>query len=86
MRFEITVPETHLGEVLTDLRGRRAEIREMAQSRDLRIIRGRVPLAETFGYTTDLRSLSQGRATCSLEPDRYAVVPPDKASGLLGTA
>ncbi|MCI0342347.1 MAG: elongation factor G [Planctomycetales bacterium] len=85
MRFEIQVPEIYLGGVMNDLNGRRAVIAGMDQIRDLRVLRGTVPLAETFGYTTELRSLSQGRATCTLEPARYAQVPPEVAARVLGS-
>ena len=84
MRFQITVPEAYFGAVTTDLQSRRATINDVQQSGDLRILLGTVPLAETFGYTSQLRSLSQGRAGCSLEPDRYMVVPPDRVAKLLG--
>lgn len=84
MRFQVTVPEAYFGSVSTDLNARRAEISDVQQSGDMRILFGTVPLAETFGYTSQLRSLSQGRAGCSLEPDRYQVVPPDRVGELLG--
>ena len=70
--------------MLTDLQRRRADIDDVQQSHDLRDLTGTVPLAETFGFTSDLRSLTQGRGSCSLEPDRYTPVPEDRAKQLLG--
>jgi elongation factor G len=76
MRFEVVVPPEFLGEVVGDLNSRRAEVRELVtDDNTVRIIRGLVPLAEMFSYTTTLRSLTQGRGTCSLEPAEYSPVP-----------
>ena len=75
MRFEIQVPTTYYGAVSTDLGRRRAAIQEVYLEHDIRIIRGRVPLSEVFGYSGTLRSMSQGRATISLEPEAYVPVP-----------
>jgi elongation factor G len=79
MRFEIQVPDDYYGKVTTDLNKRRATIRESDIHGDLRILRGAVPLAEVFGYTTDLRSLTQGRGSISLEPEAYSPVPAEVA-------
>ena len=75
MRFEIQVPDEYYGSVSTDLNQRRTVIREVDLEGGSRILRGVVPLAETFGYTGALRSLTQGRGTISLEPESYAAVP-----------
>ncbi len=80
MRFEIQVPDDYYGPVSADLNQRRAEIREVAMEHDLRVIQGRVPLEEVFGYSNSLRSLSQGRGTISLEPEAYAPVPEEVAA------
>lgn len=79
MRFEIQVPEEYYGAVSTDLTKRRAMIQEVDLEHDLRILRGLVPLAEVFGYPNNLRSLSQGRGTISLEPESYHPVPQEVA-------
>ncbi len=79
MRFEIQVPEDYYGAVSGDLNQRRAEISKIALEHGLRVIQGRVPLAEVFGYSNILRSLSQGRGTISLEPEAYAAVPEEVA-------
>jgi len=84
MRFEVQVPEEYRGPVINDLNGRRAEIHEVALEGSLCFLRGTVPLAEMFGYTTDLRSISQGRGSCSMEPAAYAPVPEAKARALTG--
>lgn len=76
MRIEITTPEAYLGDIINDLLSRRAEIFENRARGSLRILRGKVPLSETFGYATVLRSLSQGRASYTYEPLEYAPVPP----------
>ena len=79
MRFEIEVAEEHYGGVATDLGQRRASIAAVEADGDIRAIRGEVPLAEVFGYSGTLRSLSQGRASLSLEPASYLPVPPEVA-------
>ena len=80
MRFEIQVPEEYYGAVSTDLNQRRTDIREVDLEGGLRILRGLVPLAETFGYTSRLRSLTQGRGTISLQPESYSAVPKEVAA------
>ncbi len=75
MRFEVQVPDAYYGPVSTDLGKRRANIREVAIEHELRTLRGNVPLAEVFGYSGNLRSLTQGRGAITLEPESYAPVP-----------
>ncbi|MFO0981750.1 MAG: hypothetical protein U1E76_08385 [Planctomycetota bacterium] len=82
MQFEVQTPPEYLRGVLADLNSRRAQIREMDPNRDPAFVRGLVPLSRTFGYSTQVRSLSQGRATFSLEPHAYAPVPSDEAREL----
>ncbi|MFO7897831.1 MAG: elongation factor G [Planctomycetota bacterium] len=84
MKVEIIVPEPYVGDVLTDLNGRRADIMDMGLAGDLRTIDAKVPLAELFGYSTTLRSLSQGRATHTMEPLEYALVPAEAAKQIAG--
>jgi len=79
MRFEIQVPDLYYGTVSMDLDRRRASIEDVTLEQDLRLIRGRVPLSEVFGYSGTLRSLSQGRGSISLEPHSYSPVPPGVA-------
>ncbi|MBW7992883.1 MAG: elongation factor G, partial [Planctomycetes bacterium] len=75
MRIEITLPENYLGDVLSELHSRRAGIDELITMEDLRVIKGHIPLAETFGYATTLRSITQGRGTYTVEPLEYSPAP-----------
>ncbi|MDP6117797.1 MAG: elongation factor G [Planctomycetota bacterium] len=75
MVFDIQVPEEFLGDVLGDLNTRRAQVESMDLERGVRVLKGKVPLAETFEYATVIRGLTQGRGTYSLEPCEYADVP-----------
>ncbi len=83
MSLQVVSPEEFLGAVTGDLNARRAEIVNMAARHKNRVIDAHVPLAEMFGYSTALRSLTQGRATSTLEPSHYAIVPKNVAEGLL---
>jgi elongation factor G len=83
MRLQVTTPEDYVGAVTGDLNARRAEIKEMEQRGRFRVLTARVPLAEMFGYTTQLRSLTQGRATSTLEPYSYAPAPAQVAERIL---
>ena len=75
MKMEVSTPEDFLGDVLGSLNSRRAQITGVEPRGGLQIVSCFVPLAETFGYTTDLRSLTQGRASASMEFYRYEEVP-----------
>ena len=75
MRVEVVVPEEYMGDIITDLNSRRGRIRSMEARGGTQIVNARVPLAEMFGYATDLRSRTQGRATYSMHFDRYEQVP-----------
>ena len=75
MRLEVVVPEEYMGDIITDLNGRRGRVRSMEAHGGTQIINARVPLAEMFGYATDLRSRTQGRATFSMHFERYEQVP-----------
>ncbi len=71
MRFEITLAEDYLGDVINDLGKRRSEIQEIVTSEHIRVIKGKIPIAETFGYASILRSITQGRGSYTLEPCDY---------------
>jgi elongation factor G len=75
MKIEIQTPDEYYGNIVNDLNGRRAEITEMDVHHDMRVLRGIVPLAEMFGYSTTIRSVSQGRASFTMEPHAYAEAP-----------
>ncbi|MCG3133730.1 MAG: Elongation factor G [Planctomycetes bacterium] len=79
MKFEVQTPDAYMGDVLGDLNRRRATIDDVDHAEGIRLIRGRVPISEMFGYSTALRSQSQGRAGFSMEPLTYAPVPPERA-------
>jgi elongation factor G len=83
MRFEVMVPDVHLGDVLSDLNTRRAQIDEQSMRAGIYVLGGKVPLSEMFGYATALRSVSQGRATYTMEPHEYLPVPADVAKAML---
>jgi elongation factor G len=76
MRVEIVSPKDYLGEVMGDLASRRGRIQAQEDRGGTQIISARVPLSEMFGYATDLRSRTQGRATYSMHFDRYEQAPP----------
>jgi len=75
MWLQVTTPEEYLGSVTGDLNARRAEIREMEHRGAYCVLWAEVPLAEMFGYSTQLRSLTQGRATSTMEPHAYLPAP-----------
>lgn len=75
MDIEVVVPEEFMGQVIGDLSSRRAKIVALAQRLNLRTIRANIPLAEVFNYATILRSLTQGRASYTMEPSFYTEVP-----------
>ncbi|HWP63587.1 MAG TPA: elongation factor G [Candidatus Binatia bacterium] len=83
MRVEVTLPEDFLGDVIGDLNSRRGHVEGMDTRGSTRVIRAFVPLAEMFGYATDLRSMTQGRASYSMELSHYAEVPGNIAQELV---
>jgi len=83
MRLSISTPEEYLGAVTGDLNARRAEIRAMTQRGQYRVLVADAPLAEMFGYATQLRSLSQGRASSTMEPNCYGPAPSQVAERIL---
>jgi elongation factor G len=84
MRFEVTVPDEYAGGVINDLQRRGAEITEMGSSGTARAVRGHVALSKMFGYTTTLRSLTQGRGQHGLEPFEYKPLPADELKRFQG--
>ena len=75
MKVEVTTPEEFMGDVIGDLNSRRGRIESMDDRFGAKVVTGFVPLGEMFGYTTDLRSMTQGRASSSMELDHYGEVP-----------
>jgi elongation factor G len=86
MAVEVVTPEDYMGDVIGDLTGRRGHIGEMGQRAGARIITARVPLGEMFGYATDLRSRSQGRAGFTMQFDSYQPVPEPIAREIVAKA
>ncbi len=84
MSIDIVSPEEYVGDVISDLNARRGRVLGLEENRESKIIKGTVPLAETFGYATHLRSASQGRATFSMEIKNYAEVPESKSKEIIG--
>ena len=77
MKVEVVVPKDYMGDVMGDLASRRGRIQSQEDRGGTQIINARVPLSEMFGYATDLRSRTQGRATYSMHFDRYEQAPPN---------
>jgi elongation factor G len=83
MKVEVVTPEDYMGDVMGDLNRRRGLPQGMDDSPSGKIIRAEVPLAEMFGYATDVRSMSQGRAVYSMEFEKYAEVPQNVAETVI---
>ncbi len=83
MRLEVTTPEEHLGDFVSDLQQRRAVITRTHSRGRNTVIDAEAPLANLFGFANAMRGLSQGRATCSMEPFSYGPAPPDVLQGFM---
>ena len=75
MKFEVITPDQYMGNIIGDLNSRRAKILEMGDRAHLKFVKATVPLSEMFGYATVVRSVSQGRASFTMEPSHYEEVP-----------
>ena len=75
MAVEVVCPEDFMGDVIGDLNSRRGQVKNMDQRGNNKVVEADVPLANMFGYSTDLRSKTQGRATYSMQFSHYAIVP-----------
>ena len=84
MEVEVTTPEEFMGDVIGDLNKRRGRVQGMEARGNAQVIRALVPLAEMFGYATDLRSMTQGRATYIMKFSHYEEVPPNVAEQIIG--
>ena len=85
MRVEAITPEEFMGEIIGDLNSKRAQIDEMSDRGNVKVIKAKVPLSEMFGYATQLRSMSQGRASYNMEFSHYSEVPRNVAEKIIGT-
>ncbi len=83
MNLEVTTPENYMGEVIGDLSARRVKIEAINDRPGIKVIKGLAPLSEMFGYTTTLRSLTQGRASSTMEPSFYQEVPKNIAEKII---
>jgi elongation factor G len=83
MKIEVVVPEEYLGEVLGDLNGRRAQIGGIHARKDAQVVVAKVPLSEMFGYATDLRSRTQGRAVYTMQFSHYQEVSTTESNKIL---
>lgn len=86
MRVEVVTPEEYMGDVIGDINSRRGRIESMGQRQDAQVIATFVPLSEMFGYSTDLRSITQGRAIYSMQFDHYSPVPKSIAEEVVATS
>ena len=84
MKLEVVTPEDYLGDVMADLLSRRTQIEKMFERGKLKVVEARAPLEKMFGYSTAVRSLSQGRASYSMEPLEYAAAPDELLESLAG--
>ncbi|GAB6075648.1 elongation factor G [Desulfurobacterium crinifex] len=84
MEVEVTTPEEFMGDVIGDLNKRRGRVQGMEARGNAQVIKALVPLAEMFGYATDLRSMTQGRATYIMKFSHYEEVPPNVAEQIIG--
>ncbi|MEK7185645.1 MAG: elongation factor G, partial [Patescibacteria group bacterium] len=75
MKIEVVFPEKFMGDITGSLSGKRGQIEGMEERGMLKVIRAKVPLSEMFGYTTQLRSMTEGRGNATMEFDHYEVVP-----------
>jgi elongation factor G len=85
MHVEVTTPEEYMGDVIGDLNGRRGKVEGMTQRGNSQVIRAQVAMSEMFGYATDLRSKTQGRATYSMQFHSYQDVPESIAEDIVAT-
>ncbi len=83
MKVEVVTPEEYSGDVIGDLNRRRGQITGMDEGAAGKVITGEVPLSEMFGYATTVRSMSQGRATFTMEFEKYIEVPPNIADSII---
>ena len=83
MKVEVVTPEDYMGDVIGDLNRRRGQIHGMEDTPSGKVVTAEVPLAEMFGYATTVRSMSQGRATFTMEFAKYMEVPPNVADAIM---
>ncbi len=83
MKVEVVVPEKFMGDITGNLSSKRGQIEAMEDRNELKVIKAMVPLSEMFGYVTNLRSMTEGRGSSTMEFDHYAIVPPNVATTII---
>ena len=83
MKVEVTTPNDYQGDLIGDMNRRRGEVQGIDSKSSGTVVRAKIPLASMFGYATDMRTLSQGRASYSMEPDTFEPVPQSIAEEIL---
>jgi len=83
VEVEVVCSENYMGDVMGDLSARRGVIQGTTDRGQAKVIAAQVPLSEMFGYATDIRSMTQGRASYAMEPSHYAKVPRNKADEII---
>ena len=86
MKTEVVTPEDWMGDVIGDINSRRGRVNGMEDRSGLKVVSAEVPLAEMFGYSNDLRSRTQGRASYTMEFSHYEPVPPSIADEIVAKA
>jgi elongation factor G len=84
MRLDVTTPEEHVGDIIADLNTRRGRVRNIERHHSTHTVQAEAPLAELFGYSTAIRSLTKGRASYTMEPTRFEIVPAEIREQILG--
>ncbi|MDP2651592.1 MAG: elongation factor G, partial [bacterium] len=85
MRIEVVVPEQFMGDITGNLSGKRGQIEGMEERGALKVVKAKVPLSEMFGYTTTLRSMTEGRGSMTMEFDHYDTVPNNIATDIIAS-
>ncbi|MEK7091467.1 MAG: elongation factor G, partial [Patescibacteria group bacterium] len=83
MKVEVIVPEKFMGDITGQMSSKRGQIEAMDERFGLKVIRAKVPLSEMFGYVTNLRSMTEGRGTFTMEFSEYAIIPANVAQGII---
>ncbi len=83
MSIEVITPDEYLGEVINDLNRKRAQVEGVDAERNAQVVKAAVPLAEMFGYSTAMRSATQGRATFTMQFKEFAEVPAKQAEAII---
>jgi len=85
MRVEVIVPEQFMGDITGNISGKRGQIEGMEERGLLKVVKAKVPLSEMFGYTTTLRSMTEGRGSMTMEFDHYDTVPKNVADDIIAS-